>query len=88
MSVVDAIKYKRIVDNNMMWQGDISEEDKLIRINKEKSKKKGSVIRTIIHEERHATHPNEHEKTVYKKEAELVKKLSPEQKQKLYNKYK
>lgn len=79
--------YKRVVDNKMRWQGDIDDEKKIIRINKEKSKKKSSVIRTIIHEEKHRTSPQMHEKTLTKKEAKMVKATPEAIKRKLYSLY-
>ncbi len=79
--------WKRIVDNKMRWQGDIDYKKKLIRINKSKSKKKSSVIDTIVHEEYHRKKPTMHEKTVYKKTKKTVKRLSPKTKRKLYAKY-
>lgn len=80
------MKYKRVVDNKMRWQGDIDDEKNIIRINKEKSKKKSSIIDTIVHEEMHKDHPKMHEKTVRDKTTEKVKRLiNP---QKYYNKYK
>jgi hypothetical protein len=81
-------QYKRIVDNNMRWQGDIDEENRVIRVNKVKSKKKSTIIDTILHEEMHKDHPQMHEKTVYKKTKEQIATMLAERKQKFYNKYK
>ena len=83
-------EYTRIVDNKMRWQGDTDTEKKIIRVNKEKSKKKsgsGGVLDTIVHEETHAKHPNMHEKTVYKKTPNIIKTLASATKKKLYARY-
>jgi hypothetical protein len=80
---------KRLINNKMNCQGDYDEDTHVIRINKKKSKKKSSIISTIIHEELgHAEHPKAYEKTVRKMEMTLGKKLGPKQKSKLYARYK
>lgn len=80
--------FKRFVDNRMKWQGDCDTDKKVIRINKKKSKKKSSVIDTIVHEEMHAKHPRMTEKSVYKKTPKVVKSLGKKRKAKLYSRYK
>ena len=62
----------------------------IIRINKrknKKSKKRGELIDTIVHEEMHARHPKMYEKTVRKKTVQLLKKMSRNRKNRLYSKY-
>jgi hypothetical protein len=80
--------WRRVVDNKMRWQGEIDYKNRVIRINKVKSKKKSTIADTIVHEEMHRQHPKMWEKTVYKKTAEKVKRMSPAAKHKLYNRYK
>ena len=76
---------KRVIDNHMRAQGDYDEDTHVIRINKRKSKKKSSIISTIIHEEMgHAMHPNAWEKTVVKMEKAIGKKITSKQKARLY----
>jgi acetyl-CoA carboxylase alpha subunit len=89
MKTVPFGKYKRYVDNRSKWQGDTDVEKGVIRINKKKSKKKSSVIDTIVHEEMHAKHPKMHEKTVKRKtwEALKLKKMGKKAKRKLYSRY-
>ena len=77
--------YERKVDNKMKWQGEIDLDKKVIRINKKKAKKKSSVAGTIYHEEYHRKHPKAHEKTVYKKERDWIKRVSPDKKKKYYS---
>lgn len=52
-------KWKRIVDNKMRGHGDIDDEKRIIRINKskEKNKKRGEILDSIVHEELHRTNP-------------------------------
>ncbi|MDE1866718.1 MAG: hypothetical protein KGI08_03280 [Thaumarchaeota archaeon] len=59
-----------------------------IQVNKKKSKQivPGEVLATLHHEETHLKHPNMKEKNVRKEEAK-AHKLTPKQKQKLYNLY-
>lgn len=81
--------YKRVVDNKMKYFGETDHQKKTIRINKKKSLKsgKGELLDTIAHEEMHAKHPNMKEKTVRRKTAGVVKKMSRKQKSKMYGKY-
>lgn len=81
-------KYKRVVDNKMRWQGDIDDENGIIRINKNKSKEKSTILDTIVHEEMHREHPQMHEKTVDSKTKEKIKNMLYKSKQNFYNKYK
>ena len=81
-------KYKRIVDNNSRWQGDTDTKKRIIRINKHKSKKKSSIIDTIVHEEMHAKHPAMSERTIRKKVPLMLKRLSRKAKNRLYARYK
>ena len=78
-------RYKRVVDNKMRWQGDIDDEERIIRVNKKKSKKKSTVIDTIVHEEMHKEHPQMHEKTVRKLTQKEIDKMSQEKKNRYYN---
>ena len=83
----------------MKWLGDTNTTDKIIRINKKlhhkaamkrvmgRNKRKSELLDTIVHEEMHAKHPKMHEKIVYKKTREKVKKLTPKQKHKLYSRF-
>lgn len=82
-------KWKRIVDNKMRGHGDIDDEKRIIRINKskEKNKKRGEILDSIVHEELHRTNPKMTEKQVEKKTKELVKKMSLAEKKRLYAKY-
>lgn len=80
-------KWKRVVDNKMKSQGDIDFDEKLIRVNPKKAKKKSTVSGTMYHEEYHKTHPQAHEKTVYKKEKEWLKKAGTKAKRKISQKY-
>ncbi len=79
----------RLKDNKMKWYGDIDEEKKTIRVNKskKKNKKKGDIIDTIVHEEMHKTNPNMYEKTVRKQTKKKLKRMSQNQKKKLYLTY-
>lgn len=81
--------YKRAVDNKMKYYGDTDTQKKVIRINKKKSMKagKGELLDTIVHEEQHAKHPMMKEKTVRRKTAGVVKKMTKKQKSKMYGKY-
>lgn len=85
-------KFKRIITHKLRGKlGEVDFEKKLIRINRNKAKKeggRGEITSTMIHEELHAKHPNMKEKTVQKKEKQLMKSLSAKQKQKIRNKYK
>lgn len=88
-----------MIDNSMKWLGETDTTDKVIRINKNlhhkdsvksltrKGKRKAELLDTIVHEEMHARHPRMHEKTVYKKTREKVKKLTQKQKHKLYSRF-
>jgi len=87
MKKIPLKKYKRYVDNRSRWQGDTDVEGGVIRLNKKKSKKKSSIIDTIVHEEMHATHPKMQEKTVDKKVSHKLKKMGPKTKKKLYSRY-
>lgn len=83
-------EYKRVVDNKMRWYGDIDDEKNIIRINKSKKKntKLGDILNSIVHEERHLKHPQEHEDTIRKKTLEEIKHMTRKQKQRLYALYK
>ena len=80
-------KYKKVIDNKMRWQGDIDTERHIIRINKAKSKKKSSIIDTIIHEEMHAKHPRMYESTIREETIKALNKMTPKQKSLKYNQY-
>jgi len=96
------MEYKRIVDNKMKSYGDIDLDKKIIRINKDKSKKNPlfklpvnryaskypDILDSIVHEEQHRKYSKMTEKEVDKKTKELVQELSRRRKQQLYNKYK
>ena len=80
-------KYKKftvVTDHKMRWQGDTDDDNKIIRINPTKSKKKSTLIDTIVHEKLHADHKSWTEKKVYKEAPIRVKKLSKNKKNKLY----
>lgn len=76
--------YKVFVDPKMRWQGDTDTEKKVIRINPVKSKKKTSLIDTIVHEKFHADHPKATEKETYQKVPHIVKGLTESEKKRLY----
>jgi hypothetical protein len=81
----------RIIDHNMKWQGDTDLKRKVVRINPTKSKKKsgkGGVIDTIVHEEYHIAHPKATEKETYAAVPKILARMTAEQKQKLYARYK
>lgn len=80
-------KYKRVVDNRMRWQGDTDLEKKVIRVNKVKSKRKSSIIDTMVHEEMHAKHPQMYERTVATKTKGRVRTMGPQAKARLRSKY-
>jgi len=80
--------WKRMVDNKMRWQGDTDNKKRLIRINKKKSASKTSILDTIVHEELHAQDMSKGEKKVYKKTAEIMERLTPKDKARLYARYK
>lgn len=81
--------YRRIVDNKMRYYGDTDLDKHIIRVNKSKKKNgRGDIIDTIVHEEMHAKHPKMYERTVRRKTASHVKKLTTVQKHRLYNRYK
>lgn len=80
-------KWKRVVDNKMRSQGDIDLDNRVIRVNKQKSKAKSSVIDTIVHEEMHRVHPQIHEKNIRRLTSQRVSKMSYAQRQRLYSKY-
>lgn len=79
--------YKVITDNKMRAYGDTDLGKKVIRINKDKAKKRnrpGEVLDTIVHEAMHAKHPMMHEYTVRRKTKKLMKKLNKKQKRGYY----
>ena len=81
--------YKKVKDNKMRWYGDTDTDKKVIRVNKSKNKNKkhGDVIDTIVHEENHVKHPRMHEKTVRKTTKLQVKRMSVQSKKKAYSRY-
>lgn len=82
--------YKRVIDNKMRNFGDTDFLKRVIRVNKKKSKKlggRGEVLDTIYHEEMHAKHPKMKEKSVRVRTVREIKKLTPSQKRKYYQKY-
>ena len=83
-------KWKRIVDNKMRGHGDIDDEKRIIRINKskEKNKKRGEILDSIIHESNHAKYPKMTEKQIEKKTKEDIKRMTKKQKQKAYSLFK
>ena len=85
-------KYKRVISHKLRGRlGEVDLDKKIIRINKNKAKReggRGEITSTMIHEELHAKHPKMKEKTVQKKEKQLMKSMSAKQKQSLRNKYK
>ncbi len=79
------------VDNKLKSLGEYDESTGVIKINKKKNKKtgnKGELINTIVHEEYHKKHPKATEKTTYARTKQIVKKLTPKAKKKLYARYK
>lgn len=82
----DLKKWKRKTDNKMHAYGDTDLEQKVIRVNKKKSKKggKGEVLDTIVHEAYHAKHPKAHERTTRKKTKNIIKHLNKKQKKSYY----
>lgn len=92
-------KWKYKTDNKMRAFGEADFDKKIIRINKKvskkaaKSKKKiysfpkkeSTVINSLVHETMHKDHPKMHEKTVRRKSAILVKRLSKKARAKYYN---
>src|SRR3990167_3273412 len=94
-------KWHRKVNNKMRDMGRTDYKKKLIEINKKKAKSHGrvrpitkgahkypEVLDTIVHEEMHRGHPKMHEKTVYKKAREMIKRMNHNQKQGHYARYK
>jgi len=83
-------KFKRVKDNKMRDYGDTDWNKRVIRVNKskKKNKKRGDIINTIVHEERHVKHPKEHEKTVRKKTKLSVKRMNSKTKKRAYGRYK
>lgn len=80
-------RYKKT--NKMRTDGDIDFDERVIRVNKSRSKKhKGGILDTIVHEETHRLHPEMHEKTVRKKTTAKIKKMSPKSKARQYSKLK
>lgn len=64
---------------------------KLIEVNKKKNKKskvKGELIDSLVHEKAHLQHPRMHEKTIRGYTDKIVKRLSSKAKKKLYSKLK
>ena len=80
--------YTRIVANKSRWQGDTDIDKKVIRVNKVKSKKKSTVIDTIVHEETHAKHPKMTERRVRIETKNQLKRMAENKKRKFYNLYK
>lgn len=72
------------MDNRSKWSGWVDTDKHIIAINKKKSKKKGSVIDTIIHEELHRKHPKAWEKAIDKMARKSLKRTGRKQKSKLY----
>lgn len=94
--------WKRVVDNKMRGlYGETDFDKRRIRINKRNSKKKPmykrpvtkgakkypDVLGTIVHEEYHRKHEGATEKTTYRKERQIVRNLTPEQKKRFYRLY-
>ncbi len=82
-------KWTRLVDNKMGDYGEINYQTKVIRINKEKSKRlfRGGIIDTIIHEEIHRQYPNLGERQVKNLTKKRLLKMARSTKQTYYNKY-
>lgn len=97
-----AMKWVYKTDNKMRGDyGETDYEKKVIKVNKKLSKSKPmfkhplgkrkgkypDVLGTMVHEERHRTHPHESEAQVLKHERKTVGKLTPKQKSRLYSKF-
>lgn len=79
------------VNNKLKAFGMTDPKKKVIEINKKKVKKtkqKGELLNTIVHESIHAKNPNMKEKTVIKKTMKVMKKMTKKQKMKVYKKLK
>lgn len=61
----------------------------VMRINKKKSKKKGSgeVLDSIVHEEMHVRHPRMYERTIKKKTTASIGRMGRKQKSKYYSRF-
>jgi uncharacterized membrane protein len=81
--------WKFKVDNRMHGHGDIDYDQKVIRVNKSKNKNKrpGEKLDTIVHELNHLRHQKMTERQIVKKTKRDIKKMSPKRKQKLYSKF-
>lgn len=79
----------RLVDNGMNDYGEINYHKKVIRVNKNKSKKlgRGGIIDTIIHEELHRKYPDLGERDIKKLTETRLKKMGSLDKKMYYNKY-
>lgn len=98
-----AKKYKRKigkVPGDKRAYGSTDWDKKVITINKANHKKKShgkgirknkdgtaNMLDTMIHEEMHANHPKMHEKTVRRKTITKYKRLTREQKKKIYSRF-
>lgn len=82
-------KFKRVVDNKMRGYGDIDLKKKVIRVNKArcKTRQKGEIIDTIVHEELHRLHPKKGEREIEKLTTKKVKSMNTIVKHRLYGSY-
>lgn len=101
MKIKKPKKWKRKVDNRMHSYGEVDYNKKLIRVNKKKARKNPllkrpinkhahrypDVLDTIVHEEMHVSHPKRTEKQVRRMTKNKIKRMSPKQKKKHYNKF-
>lgn len=98
----DANIWKHVVAKKSGLYGETDFKKKTVTVNKQYHKSKGdhadgikknkdgsaNLLDTMVHEEMHKDHPKMHEKTVRKRTARKVKRLSRQSKNKFYNKYK
>jgi hypothetical protein len=79
--------YRVYTDNSMRFFGDTDTTKKVIRVNVKKSKatkQRGEVADSVLHELHHAFSPRASEKTVEKRTARSLPRLSKRSKSKLY----
>jgi len=91
-------KWKYLVDNKLKGAyGETDFEKKTVRVNKKRhkgklskgfSKKEGSLINTMVHEDLHVKHPKMAEKKVRKVAKKKVEKMGAKAKAKLRAKFK
>ena len=80
-------KFTRRLDSQMRDQGETDYQRRLLRVNPVKSKRKSSIIDSMVHEETHRIHPRMKERTVRATTKRKLRTMSPGAKRRLRGRY-